>query len=319
MKICITGVTGFLGSAVCHRVLTEGFSVVGTCRTCKKVNPLSGVSLFESGDISATTDWTSALKGTDAVVHTIARAHIINDSNSDSLEAYRRINLHGTVNLARQAAESGVKRFIFLSSVKVNGEINPFAYTESDKPLPKDSYGISKMEAERALVQLASETDMAVINLRPPLVYGPNVKANFLKLLRIVDRGIPLPLASIKNQRSLIYVENLADAIVRCIRYENTAVKTYLIRDNADVSTPELIRMIASSLGRPARLFGVSPKILSGISRILGKEIEVERLTGSLTVDDTKIKQELGWKPPFTTVYGLKKTIEWYKSTHKIY
>jgi nucleoside-diphosphate-sugar epimerase len=172
------------------------------------------------------------------------------------------------------------------------------------------------LEAEKALGRVASEKDMAIITLRPPLVYGPNVKANFLKLLKFVDRGIPLPLASINNQRSLIYVENLVDAIVRCIRYEHSTVKTYLIRDSVDISTPELIRMIASSLGRPARLFRVPPKILKAISRLLGKEMEVERLTGSLTVDDTKIRQDLGWKPPFTTECGLKKTIEWYKKVH---
>ena len=316
MKICITGVTGFVGSAVCHRALTEGYSVVGTCRNIKKIKPRSGVSLFESGDISAKTEWSSALKGTYAVVHTIARAHIKIDANTDSLETYRRVNLHGTVNLARQAAESGVKRFIFLSSVKVNGEVSPSVYTESDKPWPRDSYGISKLEAEKALEQVASETGMAIITLRPPLVYGPNVKANFFKLLRIVDHGIPLPFASINNQRSLIYVGNLVDAIIRCIHTENTIVKTYLIRDSVDVSTPELIRMIASSLERPARLFRVPPKILSAISRLLGKEMEMERLTGSLTVDDTKIRQELDWKPPFSTEYGLKRTIEWYKKFH---
>jgi nucleoside-diphosphate-sugar epimerase len=316
MKICVTGVTGFVGSAVCHRALSEGYSVVGTCRTCSNVQPLSGVSFFESGDINANTDWSSALKGTDVVVHTIARAHIKLDANTDSLEAYRRINLHGTVNLARQAAESGVKRFIFLSSIKVNGEASPFAYTESDKPKPTDSYGLSKLEAEKALGQVSSETGMAIITLRPPLVYGPNVKANFLKLLRFVDRGIPLPLASVNNQRSLIYVGNLVDAIVRCIRCEHTAAKTYLIRDSFNVSTPELIRMMATSLGRPARLFKVPPKFLDAISWLLSKEMELERLTGSLTVDDTKIRRELGWKPPFTTEYGLKKTIEWYKKVH---
>lgn len=317
MKICVTGITGFIGSVVGHKILDEGYSVVGTYRTCNKEINMPELSLFETGDINGTTDWTSALEGADAVVHTIARAHFVNDANSDSLEAYSRVNLHGSVNLARQAAASGVKRFIFLSSVKVNGDISPVTYTEFDKPSPEDSYGISKMEAERALRQIANQTGMTVTILRPPLVYGPNVKANFLRLIQIVDRGIPLPLASIKNQRSLIYVENLADAIVRCIRHADTSFKTYLVSDGVDISTPDLIRMIASSLGKSARLFRAPPKILNGISRLIGKDTEMQRLIGSLYIDDTKIRQELNWVPPYTIEYGFKKTIEWYKSVYK--
>ncbi len=317
MKICVTGITGFIGTAVCHRILNEGFSVVGTCRNYNNKNHLSRVSLFEIGDIDVKTSWEAALKGADAVVHTAARTHVVNETAIDPLAIYRQVNLHGTANLARQAAESGVKRFIFLSSVKVNGEASPIAYTESDEPSPKDAYGISKMEAEQVLAEIADGTGMSVFILRPPLVYGPNVKANFLKLIRLVDRGMPLPLGSVDNQRSLIYVGNLADAIVRCIRHTETTSKTYLVRDGVDVATPELIRMIASALGKPARLFKISPKLLRAITRLAGRERDADRLIESLTVDDTKIRQELNWEPPFKIEYGLKETIAWYKSVSK--
>ena len=317
MKICVTGITGFIGAAVCHRILNEGFVVVGTCRNYNNKNDLSRVSLFETGDIDVKTSWEAALKGADAVVHTAARTHVVNETAVDPLAIYRQVNLHGTANLARQAAESGVKRFIFLSSVKVNGEASPIAYTESDDPSPKDAYGISKMEAEQAFAEIADGTGMSVFILRPPLVYGPNVKANFLKLIRLVDRGMPLPLGSVDNQRSLIYVGNLADAIVRCIRHTETTSKTYLVRDGVDVATPELIRMIASALGKPARLFKIPPKLLRAITRMAGRERDADRLIESLIVDDTKIRQELNWEPPFTIEYGLKETIAWYKSVRK--
>ena len=317
MKVCVTGITGFIGAAIRHRILNEGFSVVGTCRNYNNKNQLSRVSFFETGDIDVKTSWEAALKGADAVVHTAARTHVVNETAVDPLAAYRRVNLHGTANLARQAAESGVKRFIFLSSVKVNGEASPIAYTESDEPSPKDAYGISKMEAEQALSEIADGTGMSVFILRPPLVYGPNVKANFFKLIQLVDRGIPLPLGSIHNQRSLIYVGNLADAIVKCIRHTKSTFKTYLVRDGANVATPELIRMIASALGKPARLFRMPPKLLHTIARLAGRETEAGRLIESLTVDDNKIRQELNWEPPFTIEYGLKETISWYKSVRK--
>lgn len=314
-KVIVTGANGFVGAAMAQRLLGEGWVVVGTFRDHNASLGGPKVLPFITGDINGKTDWAAALRGVDTVVHTAGRAHIVRDTAANNLSAFRRVNVQGTENLARQAADSGVKRFLFLSSVKVNGESRRVAYKETDKPAPKDSYGISKMEAEQELLKIAAETGMAVIILRPPLVYGPKVKANFLRLIRIVDRGIPLPFAWVKNQRSLIYVENLADAIVRCIRHADVAFKTYLIRDDTDVTTPELIRMMASALGKPSRLFGMSPKLLRDIAHLLGKENETDRLIGSLIVDDSKIRRELNWNPPVRLKEGLKNTADWFKRT----
>ena len=311
-KIVVTGASGFIGSAVCRTLLTEKYTVTGTFRVVQSSDKVTGIRPVEIGELDGRTNWKAALKGADAVVHTAARAHIVNDSTPESWVAYRRANSDGTANLARQAADCGVKQFIFMSSVKVNGETSQTAYTESDPPLPKGAYGISKMEAEQALMKIASVTDMTVTILRLPLVYGPRVKANFLQLLRIVDRGFPLPLSRINNKRSLIYVGNLVDAIVRSIRHTNTDNQTYLIRDGLDVATPDLVKMIASALCKKPRLFGMPTQLLQSIARLFGRQDTAERLIGSLTVDDSKIRQELNWSPPYSLQQGIEKTVQWY-------
>jgi nucleoside-diphosphate-sugar epimerase len=235
------------------------------------------------------------------------------DSSAEPLQAYRKVNVQGTERLAIQAADAGVNRFIFLSTVKVNGEENRKAYTESDKPAPLDSYGISKMEAEQKLRKIAAENEMAVVILRPPLVYGPGVKANFLKLLQAVDRRMPLPFAGVKNQRSLIYVGNLVDAIVSCVLHPNAPGQTFLVSDGKDVSTPELIRMIAEALQKQPRLLRFPPLALYIAGRLTGRGPAIDRLIGCLTVDTGKIKNELGWTAPFTLEKGLQDTAFWYK------
>jgi nucleoside-diphosphate-sugar epimerase len=312
-SILVTGANGFIGSVLCNRLVAEKWNVSGTVRSAANYSSVQGVKSVIIGDVNAVTDWGAALKGTDTVVHLAARVHVMKDSSAEPLQAYREVNVHGTKRLARQAADAGVNRFIFLSTVKVNGEENQKAYTESDRPSPMDSYGISKMEAELKLRKIAAETGMAVVILRPPLVYGPGVKANFLKLLQAIDRRMPLPFAGVKNQRSLIYVSNLVDAIVSCVRHPNAPGKTFMVSDGKDVSTPELIRMVAAALQNQPRLFRFPPLALYIAGRLSGKGPSLDRLIGSLTVDTGKIKNELGWTAPFTLEEGLQDTAFWYK------
>jgi nucleoside-diphosphate-sugar epimerase len=316
-KILVTGANGFVGTALINKLIAEEWTVTGAVRGKSDLRGVKGVSIFEIGDIDENTDWKTALRGIEAVVHTAARVHVMKERPADPLKAYRSVNVHGTMKLARQAAASGVRRFVFISTVKVNGEENTAAYNEADKPAPADPYGISKLQAEKELLKLTCQTGMEVVVLRPPLIYGPGVRANFLKLLQAVDRGLPLPLASIDNRRSLIYIENFVDAIVLCLRHPKAAGQTFLVSDGQNQSTPDLIRRIAAALGRSPRLIHFSPKILQCLARGVGKGQVVDRLIGSLTVDDTKIRHYLGWRPPFTIEYGLEKTVDWYKKVRK--
>ena len=297
--------------------MAEKWNVSGTVRSAENYSSVQGVKSVIIGDIDTATDWNAALQGIDTVVHLAARVHVMKDSSAEPLQAYREVNVYGTERLALQAADAGVNRFIFLSTVKVNGEENRKAYTESDRPSPMDSYGISKMEAELKLRKIAAETGMAVVILRPPLVYGPGVKANFLKLLQTVDRRMPLPFAGVQNQRSLIYVDNLVDAIVSCVLHPNAPGQTFLVSDGKDVSTPELIRMIAAALQKQPRLFRFPPLALYIAGRLTGKGPAVDRLIGSLSVNTGKIKNELGWTAPFTLEEGLQNTAFWYKRIKK--
>ena len=313
--ILITGVNGFVGRALCKVMLAKGWQVRGTIRSAKDMaSLLSGVEAVEIQSIGTDTDWASALTGVDTIVHLAARVHVMRDTSTDSLAAFHEVNVKGTERLARTAAASGVKRFIFLSSIKVSGEGRKPPYTEHDSPAPQDFYGVSKWEAEQVLQKIAAETGLEVVILRPPLVYGPGVKANFLSLFKIVDRGIPLPLDRINNRRSFIYLENLVDAIVTCVNHPKAAGQTYLASDGEDVSTPELIRRVADALGRPARLFPVPPSLMRLAGKLFGKSEAVDRLLGSLVVDSSKIRRELGWKPPYTMEQGLKETAEWFKT-----
>jgi len=237
----------------------------------------------------------------------------MDDTCSDPLAEYRKVNVEGTKCLAIAAAKAGVKRFVFISSIKVNGEGRAAAYTEDDDEAPVDPYGVSKWEAEQELHKISQTTGIEVVILRPPLVYGPGVKANFYNLLKIVDRGIPLPFAKIDNLRSFIYLDNLIDVIITCINNPRAEGRTFLINDREDVSTPEIIRKIASALGKPARLFFIPPFLMRMAGKLIGKSAAIDRLFGSLTIDSTKIKKEIGWNPPYTIEYGLKETAKWYK------
>ncbi len=319
MTILITGADGFVGAAFCDRLRNEAIPLRGVVRRLK--SPLDADQhMLAVGDISAETDWSSALQDVTEVVHLAARVHVMNESSPDLLSEFRRVNVEGTASLARQAAAHGVSRFVFLSSIKVNGEFTgagqPFAAT--DVPAPGDPYGVSKYEAEQKLWQIATETGMEVVVLRPPLVYGPGVKGNFIRLMRVLDKQVPLPLGAIQNQRSLIYLDNLVDVIRVCLTHPKAAGKTFLVSDGEDVSTPELIRRIAAAFGRRPLLLPVPVSWMRWVGAILGKKAAVDRLLGSLCVDIIPLREELGWNPPYSMQAGLETTAQWYLKTKAI-
>jgi nucleoside-diphosphate-sugar epimerase len=313
--ILVTGATGFVGKPLCEKLLTTFRLVRGAVWLNEPATNLPvDVQPTSIETIGPYTDWSKALAGIDTVVHLAARVHVMDETSGDPLTAYRLVNVAGTENLARQAAAAGVRRLVFLSSVKVHGEESVHPYTEKDQPLPQDPYGVSKLEAEKILHQIAAETGLEVVIIRPPLVYGPGVKANFRNLMKIVERGIPLPLAGINNARSLIYLGNLIDSIITCATHPKAARQIYLVSDGEDVSTPKLIRQVATALDRPARLLPFPPSLMHLAGRLTGKSLAVDRLLGSLLVDSSKIRRELGWKPPFTMAEGLAETARWFKS-----
>ena len=307
--ILVTGANGFVGKAFADR-----FSL-NPRRTRLATRNLShfkgGIETCAVGDIGSNTDWTEALVDVSVVVHTAARVHVVDDDAADPITSYRQVNVAGTLNLARQAAEVGVRRFLFVSSIKVNGEATELGhpFTASDVPAPQDPYGISKMEAEQGLLEISAQTGMEVVIIRPPLIYGHGVKANFASMMRWLERGIPLPLGGVTtNQRSLVYVENLVDLISVCVDHPKAANQTFLVSDGADVSTTTLLRKMSNALGRPARLVNISPTIIKLTARLIGKPGITDRLCGSLQVDITKTKELLGWKPKFSIDEGLLQT-----------
>lgn len=316
-NILVTGANGFIGQALCAKLLAEKWYVRGAIRSADQIHSLPhSVDSVRVASIGPETDWSDALSNIDTVVHLAARVHVLNDREPDPLSLYRHVNVQGTEQLARMAVSKGVNRFIYMSSIKVNGEGRPTAYTENDVPVPEDHYALSKWEAEQILYKISAESEMEVTVLRAPLVYGPGVKANFLRLLKTVQKGIPLPLASVNNQRSLVYLENLVDVIIKGIKSAQPVSGTYLVSDGEDVSTPELIRRIAAALGTSLRLFPLSPLLMSGVAKLLGKKAAVDRLLGTLTVDPSKIRRELNWTPPHTMAQGLKETAKWYKGNY---
>ncbi len=311
MKVLVTGATGFIGGALCETLTCSGVDIIAAVRARPSKSDAI-INAHAVGDIGPETDWRAALGGVEAVVHLAARVHVMRDASANPLAAFRAVNTEGTLNLARQAAVSGVKRFIFISSIKVNGEGREQPYTELDTPAPQDAYAISKWEAEQGLREIESATGMEVVILRPPLVYGPGVGANFLRLMRSVDKGWPLPFGRVENLRSLLYLGNFTNAIHLCLAHPAAAGKTFLISDGEDVSSAELIRQLAHALNRPARLLPVPTAWLRLAGALLGRSAEVDRLLGSLTVSSTKIRQDLGWRPPFSLGQGLGETTGYY-------
>jgi nucleoside-diphosphate-sugar epimerase len=255
-----------------------------------------------------------ALRDVQVIVHLAARVHVMIDQASDPLQEFRRVNVGWTDRLARAAALQGIRRFIFLSSIKVNGEQTVVPFTEQVPPKPQDPYGISKWEAEQALARVSMQTGMETVVVRSPLVYGPGVRGNFLQLLNMLHRGIPLPLASICNQRSLVYLGNLVDALSRCIRDPRAAGRTYLVRDGEDLSTPELVRRLGSAMGNTVCLWPCPTSLLYWVGQMAGKRDMIDRLVGSLQVNSSKIQTELDWHPPFTVDAGLSETAAWFRA-----
>lgn len=313
--ILITGATGFVGAALARRLISNGRQMRLAIR--KPCQYSGGSELCVIGDIGPDTEWSEALAGISFVVHTAGRVHVMNDDAVDPLAAFRWVNVDGTLRLARHAAEAGVRRFLFLSSIKVNGEHSEpgKAFFSDQEPAPADPYGVSKCEAESGLRALALETGMEVVIIRPPLVYGPGVKANFLAMMQWLWRGVPLPLGRVtENRRSLVAVDNLVDLIVTCIDHPAAANQTFLVSDGEDLSTAGLLKRVGIALGRPARLIPVPPKLLTLGAKLIGSRGWGQRLCGSLQVDISKTKELLGWSPPVSLDEALRKTADhWLK------
>jgi Nucleoside-diphosphate-sugar epimerases len=319
LKILVTGASGFVGQALCRQLVQEGqHEVVAAVRSPASV--VTGGTRCVVGDIGSHTAWEKATEGADAVVHLAGRAHIMHDTACDRLAAYRAINTEGTLALARRALASGVKRLLFVSSIKVCGEgqlkSSTDPYNEASPASPSDAYAISKWEGELGLWAAAKDTGLEVVVLRPPLIYGPGVRANFLRLMTLVDRGWPLPFGGVRNHRDLLYLGNLVDAILTAVVHPAAKNKTFLLSDNQCVTTPELVRRIASALERPARLWSVSEKCLRLAGRVIGKGATVDRVLGSMRVDSRLIHRDLGWSPPFSMQEGLRETAKWYRRTY---
>jgi len=309
-RVVVTGANGFVGRALCAVAAARGFVVCGIFRAPSDLP--SATEGFMVGNIDDRTDWRDALAGSKVVIHLAARVHVMADTVENPLDEFRRVNVQGTLNLARQAAAAGVRRFVFVSSIKVNGEATKLGvpFSTDDIPAPLDAYGVSKMEAEQGLHEIALQTGMEVVIIRPPLVYGPGVKANFAAMMRWLKRGVPLPLGAIHNQRSLVALDNLVDLIVTCLTHPAAANQTFLVSDGEDVSTTELLRRMGQAMNRPARLMPVPAGLLEQAAALVGKRDMAQRLCGSLQVDIQKTRQLLGWKPPLTLDQGLKKAAE---------
>lgn len=313
--ILVTGASGFVGAALLRRLDGEGRAVRATYRKGRGQPPAGVPAVYLEG-LSASLDWRAALQSVDVVVHTAARVHVMRDTATDPEEEFRRTNVAGTLGLARQAAAAGVRRFVFISSVKVHGEstLPGRPFSEADAPAPQDTYGQSKREAEQGLRAIAAETGMELVIIRPPLVYGPGVRANFQTLMRAVARGLPLPLAAVDNRRSLLGLDNLVDFIVTCIDHPAAAGQIFLVSDGEDLSTPELIRRMAATMGRPARLFALPVWLLRTGAALLGKRAVFQRVCGNLQLDISRARNMLGWRAPLSVDEGLAQTMQLDKS-----
>lgn len=303
MQILVTGATGFVGRRLLQRLVGRADTNLRAAVRRPDAGLDERVSLVQVGDLGPDTDWAVALQAVDVVVHSAARVHVMSDTSADPLSEFRLVNVQGTLRLARQAVAAGVKRFIFVSSIKVNGEETSSGrpYTADDRPAPVDAYGQSKLEAEQALLALALESGMEVVIVRPVLIYGPGVKANFRSMMSWLYKGVPLPLGAIDNRRSLVGIDNLIDLLSCCMSHPAAANQIFLVSDGHDLSTSAMLRDMARALGRPARLLPLPASWLRAIAGLLGKQQISQRLCGSLQVDLDKNKRLLGWTPPHST------------------
>ena len=312
-RVLVTGANGFVGAALVRELKISGSDVVGLVR--RPCDLGAGIETRVIDDLFEDCARAEFFDGVDAVVHLAARVHRMGDDGEDRLDSYLRDNTETTRRLAEAAAGAGVRRLIFLSSVKANGEEASRPYTEADTPAPEDPYGISKWRAEQALADIAAATELEIVNLRPPLVYGPGVRANFGALVRISDTGLPLPLGGLDgNARSLIYLGNLTAAIRLALEHPSAGGRTYLVRDGEDLSTAELVRRLRRAFGRSARLVRMPHGILKLLAAAGGRRATFRRVAGSLTIDDALIRRDLDWRPPFTVDQGLAATAAWHRA-----
>ena len=320
-KILVTGASGFIGNALCKALIKSDRSIYGAVRSINSSLIKSEIKYVSVGDISFKPNWKDILAGIDCVIHCAAIPHKVN-KNQD-LDLYRLVNTKASEYLAEESCKAGVKRLIFLSSIKVNGEstnnefekVNPSGqiknvFTHNDIPNPLDPYSISKSNAETFLWKISAKTSLDVVVVRLPLVYGKNVKGNLARLIKLVRSGIPLPLGLVKNQRSMIGIDNLVDLLIRCIDHPKANGKTFLASDDEDISTSELIKLIASSMGRKANLFPFPISMLKFLTSVLGKREEINRLIGSLKIDDSYTKEILNWTPPITVEEGIRRMVQ---------
>lgn len=325
-NVLVTGSTGFIGRSLVHACVLSNRSVRAGVSVLDRCLGVPGSLCVAVGNIDSYTDWTAALTGVDCVIHCAGRSQVMDESRGDSLAAYRNTNVYGTRRLAEQAAASGVRKLVFLSSVKVCGETSARfepalgarndggesldAFGPSDDGKPADPYGASKREAEKVLWEISAKTELEVVVVRPPLVYGPGVKGNLARLLKLVRAGVPLPLGAVQNKRSLIGLDNLVDLLIRCVDHPAAAGQTFLVSDGEDLSTPDLLRQIAAAMGRSARLFPVPVPLLRLAGNALGKRAEIDRLVGSLQVDSSRTRQVLGWAPPVSVQEGIRRMVQ---------
>jgi UDP-glucose 4-epimerase len=308
--ILVTGANGFVGAAVVRRLVRDGADVLAWVRRAGLPVP-AGVRGAPVGELSETADWSGILAGVDVLVHAAARVHVMNDTVRDPSAEFRRTNVQGTLHLATQSAAAGVRRFVFVSSIKVNGEATGagHAFSEKDTPAPSDPYGVSKAEAEAGLWAIARKTGMELVIVRPPLVYGPGVKANFAALMRAVQRGWPLPLGAVNNQRSLVSLGNLVDFIATCVQHPRAANEVFLVSDGHDLSTPDLVRGLARAAAVPERLVPVPLVVLRTLAAVVGKGEALQRLSGNLQVDISKARRLLDWAPPESVDEALSRAL----------
>ncbi len=309
MKVFVVGASGFVGGHLLRRLSDDGTPLRAAVHRNRADFP-AGIEIAENVDLEGPFDWTSALAGCDTVVHLGARVHVMRESSANALESYRRVNRDGTLSLARKAAAAGINRFVFISSVKVCGEFNAAdaPFVETATPRPQDAYGQSKFEAETGLLELSRASGMQVVILRPPLVYGPGVRANFLSMMRWLRSGVPLPLGGINNRRSLIGVGNLVDLICICLRHPAAAGEVFMASDGEDLSTPELLKRLATALGTKARLLPVPAALLEDMAALVRQRALVQRLCLTLCVDDRKARKTLNWQPLFSIDEELGRT-----------
>lgn len=312
--VLLTGANGFIGRHLLEKLNQDSrYATIASTRCVE--NQLVASVAIAVGDILPDTNWAQILLNIDAVIHLAARVHVMHDVSIDPLSAFRQINTEGTLNLARQAATAGVRRFVFISTIGVNGNLTASdSFNEKDKPNPFKPYAVSKYEAELGLRKIAAGTSMEVVIIRPPLVYGPNAPGNFGKLINILAHGIPLPLGAINNKRSLVALDNLIDLITTCIDHPAAVNQTFLVADGEDLSTTDLLRRLGKALGKPARLLPVHQSILWAVFSALGKRDIARQLIGSLQIDISKTSELLSWKPPVSVNAGLQKVADHYLS-----